>query len=132
MRIFKDLELVEQLGSGMNRIMRVYDKSIFKISEHFFEVCFKFEKSFYNDDNSIGGQIGGQIGGSISLTDRQKDIIGLIKQNPKISRKDIAKILDINQSAVLKHIEKLKSLGRLKRVGGTRGYWKINIEAKDG
>jgi DNA-binding CsgD family transcriptional regulator len=31
--------------------------------------------------NSIGGSIGGQI----YLTDRQKDILDLIKQNPKIS-----------------------------------------------
>ena len=31
MRIFKDLDLVEQLGSGMNRILRSYDRSIFRI-----------------------------------------------------------------------------------------------------
>lgn len=34
MRVFKDVGLVEQLGSGMSRILRHYDKSIFEISEH--------------------------------------------------------------------------------------------------
>jgi len=42
MRVFKDVGLVEQLGSGMSRILKVYDKNIFKISEHFIKVEFPF------------------------------------------------------------------------------------------
>ncbi len=42
MRIFKDIDLVEQLGSGMGRILRAYDKSAFKITEHFLIVTFMF------------------------------------------------------------------------------------------
>jgi len=45
MRIFRDLELVEHLGSGIHRILKAYDKDIFKISENFFEVCFTFENN---------------------------------------------------------------------------------------
>lgn len=37
MRVFKDLGLVEQLGSGMSRILNSYDKDIFEISEHFIQ-----------------------------------------------------------------------------------------------
>ncbi|MDO4345113.1 MAG: ATP-binding protein, partial [Eubacteriales bacterium] len=42
MRVFKDVGLVEQLGSGMSRILKIYDKSIFHISEHFIKVEFPF------------------------------------------------------------------------------------------
>ena len=35
MRVFKDVGLVEQLGSGMSRILQFYDKSIFEISDYF-------------------------------------------------------------------------------------------------
>lgn len=42
MRIFKDLGLVEQLGSGMSRILSVYDKSIFSFTSHFMTVCFDY------------------------------------------------------------------------------------------
>lgn len=35
MRIYKDMELVEQLGSGMNRMMKSYKPDIFKISPNF-------------------------------------------------------------------------------------------------
>ncbi|WP_456488795.1 winged helix-turn-helix transcriptional regulator [Caminibacter pacificus] len=69
----------------------------------------------------------GAISSQIYLSDRQKDIIDLIKQNPKIGYRKIAEILDINPSAVLKHLEKLKKLGVIERIGGTRGYWKVNI-----
>ena len=45
MRVFKDVGLVEQLGSGMSRILNAYDKSIFEISDHFIKVTFKFADS---------------------------------------------------------------------------------------
>lgn len=35
MRVFRDLDLVEQLGSGMTRILKAYDKSIFKITNNY-------------------------------------------------------------------------------------------------
>jgi len=70
-------------------------------------------------------KIGGQIGGQIDLSYNQKQILDLIEQNSKISRKQISKILKINQSAILKHLNSLKEKGLLIRVGGTRGYWQI-------
>ena len=44
MRVFKDVQLVEQLGSGMERIMSVYDKSIFEFLLNFLRVNFYFDK----------------------------------------------------------------------------------------
>lgn len=46
MRVFRDMELVEHLGSGMNRILKVYDSNIFHLSEHFIEVVFPFEEEY--------------------------------------------------------------------------------------
>lgn len=63
MRVFKDVGLVEQLGSGMSRILKVYDKNIFKISEHFIKVEFPFsilKDMSSNDDNKKYGS--GNIG----------------------------------------------------------------------
>lgn len=34
MRVFKDVVLVEQLGSGMNKILKAYDKSIFQFFDY--------------------------------------------------------------------------------------------------
>lgn len=43
MRVFKDVGLVEQLGSGMSRILKAYDKSVFEISEHLLKSFFRFQ-----------------------------------------------------------------------------------------
>ena len=45
MRVFKDVGLVEQLGSGMSRILKYYDRDIFEISDHFIKVVFPFSLS---------------------------------------------------------------------------------------
>ncbi|MCK5675231.1 MAG: HTH domain-containing protein, partial [Spirochaetales bacterium] len=68
---------------------------------------------------------GGQIGGQIQLTNRQSEIIKLIKKDNKISRNMISTILGINESAIQKHLNTLKERGILKRVDGTRGYWEV-------
>jgi len=120
MRIFKDIDMVEQLGSGIPRILRAYGKDSFKFMENFTRMIFQ-----KNSGGSMGGSIGGSITTQINLTDRQRDILNLIEQNSKISYRNIAKVLDIADSAVKKHLNTLKSKGVLKRVGGTRGYWEL-------
>jgi ATP-dependent DNA helicase RecG len=69
---------------------------------------------------------GGQTGG-MTLTDIQYKIINLIKDNPKISRKEMAEKLGINTSAIQKHIDKLKQADVIKRKGADfGGYWIIS------
>jgi len=46
MRVFKDVELVEHLGSGMGGILRAYDRSIFYLSPGFMVVTFPFDEGF--------------------------------------------------------------------------------------
>lgn len=75
-----------------------------------------------------GGLIGGVIGGAMdSLTDRQKDVLTIIKANNRVSYKAIAEKLSINKSAVGDHIKALKEKGAIKRDGSTRGQWVILI-----
>jgi predicted HTH transcriptional regulator len=42
MRVFRDVELVEQLGSGMRRMLEAYSPDIFHYTENFFHVVFPF------------------------------------------------------------------------------------------
>jgi hypothetical protein len=34
-RVFRDMELVEQIGSGMSRFLKAYDRSIFELTQSF-------------------------------------------------------------------------------------------------
>lgn len=47
MRIFRDLDLIEQLGSGVPRILEHYEKNCFKFSEN--HIIMSFPKSFIAD-----------------------------------------------------------------------------------
>ena len=46
MRVFKDVELVEGLGSGMRRILDAYDRSVFEITPSFIVVTFPYADDF--------------------------------------------------------------------------------------
>jgi len=59
MRVFKDLEMVEYLGSGVPRILRKYPRSIFTFTPNFIRITFPYEKSF--------------DGGQTTLTDQATD-----------------------------------------------------------
>jgi len=53
-------------------------------------------------------------------------IFELIRNDPKITRKELSEILQINPSAVQKHIEKLKTECIISRVGSDKtGSWEI-------
>lgn len=113
MRIYKDLDMVEQLGSGLPRILASYPQRSFNFSDGFLRVTFQSQLE--------------NIGGSNALTPRQKEIINLIKQDNKISYRAMAQQLDINESAIKKHLNALKQQNIITRVGGTRGYWNIKL-----
>ena len=60
------------------------------------------------------------------LNINQRKILGFMVDNPTISRRKLSEKLNINQSAIQKHIEKLKKKGFLRRVGPAKGgYWEI-------
>lgn len=103
--------MVEQLGSGLLRILASYPQRSFNFRDGFLRVAVKSKLE--------------NIGGSIMLTRRQQEIINLIKLDNKISYRAIAQELGINESAIKKHLNTLKKKNIITRVGGTRGYWNI-------
>jgi len=101
----------------------------FSESGDFVDIEFSRETSLAaTATNEAGGSIGGQKGGLIpELTERQREVLTLIQENPAISRQALVDKLGINASAVQKHLDKLKEGGAIERIGGTRGYWKVKL-----
>ena len=75
-------------------------------------------------DNLASGQKGGQNqNGSLDSTDV---ILEIISQNPSVTRAELCEQVGIASSAVQKHIEKLKTQGKIRRIGGDRGgHWEV-------
>lgn len=115
MRVFKNLGLVEQLGSGMSRILKVYNKNIFKISEHFIKVEFPFSVPL-NLLSTNNGDINGNI----------NRVLLLLEKQPSITAKQMAEVLQISPRKVSRIIKELKEKEIIVRIGSNKtGYWKI-------
>jgi predicted HTH transcriptional regulator len=118
MRIFKDIGMVEQLGSGMSRILKAYDKSIFNFSDNFLIVTFFFEKGFKVSNKIVNDTVKKEL-----LANR---ILIVIKADPNITIDDLVISLGKSRSIVLREIRKLKTARILKRIGSDKsGQWQI-------
>lgn len=114
MRVFRDVGLVEQLGSGMGRILKAYDRSVFRFSGDFLIVTLPFAEGF---DATIGTN-------GINLGTNK--IINAMRDNPGITLDGIAKLTGISRRTVAREVDRLKAEGKLKRVGSTRsGHWEV-------
>ena len=64
--------------------------------------------------------------GGQKITAKQIIVLELLKENPYVSRKDLAFKLGINISAVRKHIDALRKKGIVRRVGPDKGgHWEV-------
>ena len=91
MRVFRDLELVEQLGSGMTRILRTNDTSIFNFMEHFMQVTFYFSKGF-EEKQAIKTSDKSQTKTKLN----KEKIIELFKENKELKTSQMAEILNLS------------------------------------
>lgn len=61
-----------------------------------------------------------------TTTEKQEEVLDLIRKNPKITRKEIASVLKISEGASKKFVDALKKKGIIQRIGGDfGGYWEI-------
>ncbi len=72
---------------------------------------------------TIKSSVKDSVKSSVNTEDR---ILEYLKQNPKITIKELAQILDLTTRAIEKQIAKLKKENKILRVGSARkGYWEI-------
>lgn len=124
MRVFKDLGLVEQLGSGMSRILQSYDRSIFEISDHFIKVIFPFSLPV-DDENVAIGDNNGDISGD-NQSDSNKVLL-LLEKEPDITAKKMSEQTGMSTRKISRIIRELRESEMIIRIGSSRkGYWEIN------
>lgn len=129
-RVFKDVDLIENIGSGVLRILDAYDKSCFKFMEHFLRVTFKYrENPFkYNSKNNVSADdtLNDTINGTLKLNKNEQQILDLIINNNKITREEIVtktKLSDRTISRAIRHLQDEKVI--LREGSKKTGHWKI-------
>jgi len=56
-----------------------------------------------------------------------KKILGIIKENPNVTRVEIAELTGISLKGIDWQLSRMKTLGRLKRIGPDKGgYWEVD------
>lgn len=117
MKVFNDLDLVEQMGTGIIRILKSYDKKSFEFFPNFIRVTFPFNKNdFQNQKSGINNM----------LSETQNAIIKLIKEEPSITQNKLANLLNVNTRTIQRNIKELVDMKIVERKGPTKkGIWII-------
>ena len=139
MRIFSDMDLCEQLGSGMKKILRIYPQSVFSVSEHFIDVRFDYAEEAMKilreqnqadnqkpnvSDDRINDRINVIINGRI--TEIERNIMELISEQPNATTDMFCQKTGKTARTVSRALKSLQEKGHLKRIGSRKsGVWEI-------
>ena len=113
MRVFRDMELVEQIGSGMSRILNAYDRSVFELSPSFTIVTFPFEEAFFSQYGKINGKI--------------NPLLSILRSNPTATISDLIETTGKSQRTISRELREYQDAGLLRREGARKnGHWIYN------
>ncbi len=124
MRVFKDVDLIENIGSGVLRILDAYDKSCFKFMDHFLRVSFKYKENPFEYETNNKQK-------NDKINDKEKQILSLLMNNLNYTIPEISKITKILTATISRCLKQLQYKKIIERVGSNKSeYWKI-IETGD-
>ena len=111
---FKKLGIIEQWGNGLKIIsddLKSYPEIELSWSESGIAFRVTFSKKGYTPEMS---------------EKMSEKILWLINDNPEISAKELAYIINRSSRTIERAISKLKEEGRIKRIGPNKGgYWEV-------
>lgn len=119
MKVFRDLEYVEQMGTGIIRILQKYDKNCFEFFPNFIRVSFPYNENTFALKKE-------KVRLNENLSPLQNSILSLIQDEPTITQETLAKLLNTTKRTIQRNIKELIEQGILKRSGSNRqGVWKL-------
>lgn len=121
MKVFNDLDLVEQMGTGIIRILQSYNKNAFEFFPNFIRVTFPFNENKFNTSKK-------ELNNN-NLSEIQNSIIQLMLDSPMITQETLARLLDVNIRTIQRNIKSLIDMKLIERTGATKkGEWIVSVE----
>lgn len=121
MKVFRDLKLVEHMGTGIIRILEKNDPDVFTFSSNFIKVTLPFfnpEKG--KEQNNISSDP------DINISERQLKIVNLILNRPGITQEEMAQLLNVSRYTVIRDMKELTQKGVISKNGyNGSGAWKV-------
>lgn len=125
--IFAQLRISDKSGRGVPKIIENYSKDAFEFRENSIVVTIPF-----NSNRRVGNMVGDKVGNKISvsrkngLNDTRKIILSEMRHNPNITKKELAVLIGISETAIDNNIKYLKQNGYIERIGPNKdGWWKV-------
>ena len=120
--LFKEAGIIEKYGSGIKRVLEsiksygLKEPSFKEIQDGFLVTCFKTAQKTAQKTTQKTTQ-------KKSTKDK---IIDILRENPTITRSEMAQLLGKSQNTIKDHLAALKSKNRVERIGSDRdGYWRV-------
>ncbi len=118
LKIFGDLDYIDQTGHGIPLIVKKYGKNAFYISEHTVIVTIPLNKKLLDnikDENIF-----------VDLSEAENKILSLIKNNNEYKTSDLIRLTNYSESYINKILRLLKEKEYIKRVGANKnGHWNV-------
>lgn len=116
--IFHRAHFIEKWGRGIGLILSKEPETDFKEVGRHFIVTFK-RKAVSTSEGLVERLVEG-------LVESQRKIIELFKENPSISKKELAEKIGISTTAIDKNINTLKKKKLIRRIGPDKGgHWEL-------
>ena len=121
--LFARMHLVEQVGSGINRMNDLMKAA--GLTHPVYNTDGMFTVIFMRSNKTVEETVEKTVEEIVEET-AVGTIIKLIKSNPKTTAKEMSNATGLSRRGVEYHLNKLKKQGKLVRVGSTKmGSWKI-------
>ncbi|MCK9509249.1 MAG: HTH domain-containing protein [Pigmentiphaga sp.] len=126
---FKNMGWIEKYGSGISRIRRYFREAElpepeFKLISEGFQVTV-FENTFFDETKNVTKNVTENVTKNVT-ENRGSKIMDLMLEQPSVTTKQIAEILNVSKRTIIRDIDKLKDKGQIEYIGPARGgYWKI-------
>jgi len=137
MRVFRDVEMVEALGSGMNRIMRTYSRDNFEFGDNYIRMIVPFNWILEDEIVDENGQKN-VLENNIQLTERQKNIINRLSKTGEINVLEnvlenvmensvsLANYFDVSERTIRRDLQFLQKHGYIRHIGPDKGgKWQV-------
>ncbi len=112
--VFKEAGIIEKYGSGIKRVLEAFNK--YELPQPIFEeIQNGFRVTVFKTTQKTTQKI-----------QTRDQILSLLSKNPKMTRADLSRALAKSPNTIKGHIAKLKTEGKLKRIGSDQnGYWEV-------
>ena len=132
MRVFRDLEIAGQMGSGIGQILRAYDKSIFELTSDSVSVTFSllFE-SPVTPNNKIRPKIKTKAHDAVNepaglAEDKDDQILDILKSNPNVTIPEISALTGKSPRTISRRLREYQDSGVIRRDGARKnGCWTV-------